>query len=197
MAIDAWLSITIIAMLLYVIYHCQSQWCFYILIGMPENPKITYDTLINRDISPQNLVEALSDLAEQWLQDQREKKAIECLDYACQHLEAHAPDTALLGTLYQKLGHLWRRLGNHKLTGFYYKNALSQFKAVHQSPHYDIAACHFVLGSFLHQIVKPGPAAYHYEKAYTILDELPTDYSTEMAQINTKREQLSAHTSPS
>jgi tetratricopeptide (TPR) repeat protein len=149
----------------------------------------TYNELIQKKASRPEIVYALQQLSDQWLTQKREKKAIECLDYAMQVLEdATLPEErGTLASLYHQVGHLWRQLGNHKLTGMYYKKALELYKDIHTSdPHYDNAASHFILASFLDQIWKLKPAQFHYERALAIMVQVKDKGSKEVAAIQEK-----------
>ena len=157
------------------------------------NPTEKYDELLQKKASRDESVYAFQQLADQWLSEKREKKAIECLDYAMQVLEesTSTEERVPLALLYHQVGHLWRQLGNHKLTGMYYKKALELYKDIHTSaPHYDHAASHFILASFLDQIWKQTPAQFHYERALAIMVQVKDKDSKEVTAIQEKLETI-------
>lgn len=162
------------------------------MILLPS-PKEKYQDLIKNTASRDDMVYSFQQLADQWLAEKREKKAIECLDYAMQVLEesTSTEERVTLASLYHQVGHLWRQLGNHKLTGMYYKKALKLYKDIHTSaPHYDHAASHFILASFLDQIWKLKPAQFHYERALAIMVQVKDKDSKEVAAIQEKLEAI-------
>ena len=159
------------------------------MIIMRPNPADHYQELCNKDSSRQEIVHSLQQQASQWATEKREKKAIECLDYAMQTLETATCDTEkpILAKLYHQVGHLWRQLGNNKLTGIYYKKALALYQNIYaKKAHYDVAAAHFVLASFLDQLWKKKPAQFHYELALSLMTQLTGNYEKEIAIITQK-----------
>ncbi len=156
---------------------------------MRPNPADYYQELCDKKSSREEIVHSLQQQATQWATENREKKAIECLDYAMQTLEIDTLDAekSVLAKLYHQVGHLWRQLGNNKLTGMYYKKALELYQTIHQKKgHYDVAAAHFIFASFLDQIWKQKPAQFHYELALSIMSKLTGDYDKEMGIISQK-----------
>ena len=153
----------------------------------------TYNKLVQKKASRTEIVYALQQLSDQWLTQKREKKAIECLDQAMLTLEASPSpeEDVLLAGRYHQVGHLWRQLGNHKLTGMYYKKALERYQEIHTpTPHYDVAVAHFVLASFLDQIWKQKPAQFHYEQALQMMTKSGKKYHKEIAVIQEKLETI-------